>query len=927
MTENNNSIISNNSSFLSNSSNATNNEYDENLEIIIEKINENLSSKNLFNIFLISKKLIYFLNTNKYSIKKYFENYLKISEILLNIKKFIQQIYKNKYFLINNERFNINEHIFINLISSTYINDYLSLSYFYIIIGSIILNENNIYLSEILNLIYNSFKNIDLPLSSYFSHNFFIKNFSENNILNILNNLSSIGILNKNIIEMNNIYNNYVYNNKNNKDSSEIQITLPILLIENINMIFSLNFINLQIFKEYFINNLLNLIDEKELYNSTILDFIINGLNEKYFIDNLELIFLKLKNLINKENNIANKMLKIQERAIKFFDENNKIEEFENFNNIYDSSIIIIKTENERNISITNYLIYIYSFLNFVLHCCKNKNVKEEFNYVNGILLITLNFLNNQKRKYKLNNNQNLNKIIKEIKNNNNNGNEIDIESIDEKEKKIENLINKQKKVHEIEEKKNCIFTKESYKLYDDMIKLLFKSKINIYKLINLLKIINFFDENNKKLFCKKFIFQIIKKYELDNKSLLINSMDRIEFISILLKNLLSNNNFYITNTETELDLYIQINQIFEMVYHQNPETFLMLLISLSNIFNEIELNSENLKDLIFSYYKLLLKLIKKIEYSFISKKENKFEINDNYSTSETEAINNKINRLNSLNLKRKNNFELIKNKKRSNSNNNNNIKKIVFNNKKIKDNNEIDINNYNEQQIIELINNIYILIKEKIKNDYKNYSEQNLKCIIKVFNQIEESLLFINYNEKLNEFISIYLKIIVTKIIDNKIKLSYLLIIINIVANSKKLNEKNYNNFIKNINIISKTFQKRIDLVKIDVESLNLYLNKNNKNLNNNSIIKDIISNSLKELEFINIKKEIFESYVEIVTKLINFFENNKNYIEIQYIDLLISNINHNLKIDEEKKNLLLDCLNNLNNFKNELKNKLKNK
>ena len=59
MTENNNSIISNNSSFLSNSSNATNNEYDENLEIIIEKINENLSSKNLFNIFLISKKLIF----------------------------------------------------------------------------------------------------------------------------------------------------------------------------------------------------------------------------------------------------------------------------------------------------------------------------------------------------------------------------------------------------------------------------------------------------------------------------------------------------------------------------------------------------------------------------------------------------------------------------------------------------------------------------------------------------------------------------------------------------------------------------------------------------------------------------------------------------------------------------------------------------
>ena len=105
------------------------------------------------------------------------------------------------------------------------------------------------------------------------------------------------------------------------------------------------------------------------------------------------------------------------------------------------------------------------------------------------------------------------------------------------------------------------------------------------------------------------------------------------------------------------------------------------------------------------------------------------------------------------------------------------------------------------------------------------------------------------------------------------------------------------------------------------------MYLNKNNKNLDNNSIIKDIISNSIKELEFINIKKEIFESYVEIVTKLINFFENNKNYIEIQYIDLLISNINHNLKIDEEKKNLLLDCLKNLNNFKNELKNKLKNK
>ena len=924
MTENNNSIISNNSSFLSNSSNATNNDYDENLEIIIEKINENLSSNNLFNIFLISKKLFYFLNTNKYSISKYFENYLKISEILLNIKKFFQQIYKNKYFILNYNKFNINEHIFINLISSSYINDYLSLSYFYTIIGSIILNENNIFLSEILNIIYNSFKNIDLPLSSYFSHNFFIKNFSENNILNILNNQSSIDILNKNIIEMNNIYNNYIYNNKNNKDLSEIQITLPILLIENINMIFSLNFINLQIFKEHFINNLLNLIDEKELYNATVLDFIINGLNEKYFIDNLELIFLKLKNLINRENNITNKMLKIQERAIKFFAQNNKIEEFENFNNIYDSSIIIIKAENEGNISITNFLIYIYSFLNFVLHCCKNKNIKEQFNYVNGILLITLNFLNNKKRKSKLNNNQNLNKIIKEIKNNNNNNNnEIDIESIDEKEKKIENLINEQKKIHEIEEKKNCIFTKETYKLYDDMIKLLLKSNINIYKLINLLKITNFFDENNKKLFCKKFIYHIIKKYELDNKSLLINSMDRIEFISILLKSLLSNNNFYIINTETELDLYIQINQIFEMIYHQNPETFLMLLISLSNIFNEIELNSENLKNLIFSYYKLLLNLIKKIEHSFINKKENNFEINDNYSTSETEAINNKINRLNSLNLKRKNNFELIKNKKRSNSNNNNNIKKIVFNNKKIKDFNEIDINNYNEQQIIELINNIYILIKEKIKNDYKNYSEQNLKCIINVFNQIDNSLLSINYNEILNEFLSVYLKIIVTKIIDNKIKLSYLIIIINIVANSKKLNEKNYNNFIKNINIISKTFQKRIDLVKIDVESLNLHLNNNNKNLNKNSIIKDIINNSIKELEFINIKKEIFESYVEIVTKLINFFENNKNFIEIENIDLLINNINHNIKIDEEKKNCLLDCLNNLNNFKSELKNK----
>ena len=938
MNENNNSIISNNSSFLSNSSNATNNEFDENLEMIIEKINENLNSKNLFNILLFSKRLIYIMNSNKYSISKYFENYLKISEILLNIKKCFQLIYNNKYFIIDNKKYNINEKIFINLISSSYINDYLSLSYFYIIIGSIILTENNIYLTEILNLIYNSFKNIDLPLSSYFSHNFLLKNFSENNILNIINNESSIEIFNKNIIEMNDIYNNYIYNNKNNKEINEINITLPILLIENINIIFSLNFMNLKIFKKYFINTLLNLIDEKELYNNTILDFIINGLNEKYFVDNLDLIFLKLKNLINKEKNITNKMFKIQERAIKFFDNNNEIKEFENFNNIYDSSIIIIKTENERNnISIKNFLIYIYSLLNFVLYCCKNKKIKEQFNYVNGILILTFNFLNKQK-KILLNNNQNLNnEIIKnQIKNDNNikNENEIDIESIDEKIKKKENLFNEKKKVLEIKEKKNCIFTDECYKLYDNILELLFKTKINIYKLINLLKITNFFDDKNKKLFCKKFIFQLLKKNELDNKSLLINSIDRIDFISILLKSLL-NNNFYSMNNENELDIYIQINQIFEMIYHQNPETFLMLLISLSNIFNQIEFYSENLQNLIYSYYKLLLKLVKKIETSFLNKKE--FEINENYSTSETDAINNKINRLNSSNLKRINNFELIKNKKRSNSNNNkinnnnnnknynnnnkNNIKKIISNNKN-KDNYEIDINNYNEQQIIELINNIYILIREKIKNDYKNYSEQNLKCLINAFNQIDNSLILKNSNDLLNDFLSIYLKIIVTKIIDNKKKLSYFIIIINIVAKSKNLNEKNYNNFIKNVNIISKTFQKRIDLIKIEIESLNLYLNNNN--LNNKSLINKIINNSIKELEFIMIKKEIIESYVEIISKFNNFFENNKNFIEIEFIDLLIKNINHNLNIiDINNKNTLLVYLNNLNNLKSELKNK----
>ena len=360
-----------------------------------------------------------------------------------------------------------------------------------------------------------------------------------------------------------------------------------------------------------------------------------------------------------------------------------------------------------------------------------------------------------------------------------------------------------------------------------------------------------------------------------------------------------------------------------------------MLLISLSNIFNQIEFYSENLQNLIYSYYKLLLKLVKKIETSFLNKKE--FEINENYSTSETDAINNKINRLNSSNLKRINNFELIKNKKRSNSNNNkinnnnnnknynnnnkNNIKKIISNNKN-KDNYEIDINNYNEQQIIELINNIYILIREKIKNDYKNYSEQNLKCLINAFNQIDNSLILKNSNDLLNDFLSIYLKIIVTKIIDNKIKLSYLIIIINIVANSKKLNEKNYNNFIKNVNIISKTFQKRIDLIKIEIESLNLYLNNNN--LNNKSLINKIINNSIKELEFIMIKKEIIESYVEIISKFNNFFENNKNFIEIEFIDLLIKNINHNLNIiDINNKNTLLVYLNNLNNLKSELKNK----
>jgi len=246
-------------------------------------------------------------------------------------------------------------------------------------------------------------------------------------------------------------------------------------------------------------------------------------------------------------------------------------------------------------------------------------------------------------------------------------------------------------------------------------------------------------------------------------------------------------------------------------------------------------------------------------------------------------------------------------------------------------------------------IDNNFLDKKEIIDTEIKEIEIEGLYIIIKLINDAKQfNYNFIDYKNIFNEYINIIELIITNKNISKRciFFLNDVILMLNNFNNFNNLNNKkiNKNNSYNSLNLTNETndINKINKLNKeIDVENENL----NNKNLfvnnikNNNSKIMIELYNKINNKDFIN---ELINKSIDTLLNnkntenILLFFKNiNKEYI-FENIQKIVENINDiildipdankkllllitEINFDNEKKNQLINILENINNDSSE--------
>lgn len=918
---------------------------------LINNLDVSIQEKNLEKIIIYFSKICYYLEGKNLFATIYKKNFDLIISKINQIKVVF-------------EKENIQK--VLNLILVCIKNNIVVQIYLYPLISQIIFDIDKTKAVEIINTINNLYASLLSSNKNYYLVLYFATYYLLNNTKNILNYINvkiASEFIIKKIIIMNKMFYKYfllskqIYIKKlkesNNNIGSQnliellekdykIQIEKELdmlfnLMTENLDIINNLNNMNKEIFKEKIFDSLINCViieeDDKEeidfvvikdkFYNRRILNYILKNIKSEYLLLVFDKLLILLKTFINEDQYLLYKFNELIPKLYLFYlssSEKQKIKAvyLSSFQNIIKLSTDYI------NISNTNfdfYFNYIKNILVFTIQTTKEKEKGEKIMYINSVLDILLNFLQNNK-KYSVTDEDIIafelifNIIIKTNESLFNFKALIDIISyfpmekrkkhydailneLENSEKEINNLasvnylVHLIKKILEINKNiNNKNETLSNFENKNDIINTIIKlnkfvlliDNDNLYELVNFIIILaNIFSDiidSQKALIQNSFYQKLINtfllginKYNIAKQNKDDKECESIFSVIIVLLTLLQD----------------YINNVFQSLSNDNKRIILEFISHIDKIKDKelrekLAITAVQLGQL---YINILLKE-KFLEY------EKNIEENEKYYNMDDFGFNsNDEEEDNNLDEKTENNSKAMKRKSKIKYENENNLKKK--NDKRESNNNKKDKTNKLSPFIYEIKNffktltkttifnikidrNLLSISKDNDDNNDESSSEEELEN--------KKGILILGDGAKENEI--------------NNIK----------TEGEKKKEINKVSGYTVLIEELSKLSLKRIDLIMIKIYLIEIYY-KTNEIKNLNSLFFEI----KEECIFLNDNYEFAKVISLILDKILWFIHFHPNLLEGNTICTIIKFIKDRNKLidetlfkDNEKKKELID-------------------
>ena len=500
-----------------------------------------------------------------------------------------------------------------NLILVCIKNNIVAQIYLYSLMSQIIFDNDKTKADEIINVINNLYASLITSDKDYYLVLFFATYYLLKNVKIILNyvdiKIASEFIIKK-IIIMNKMLFKYFFLSKqiyikklkesnNNIDSQNLiellekdykiqaEQELDILfnlMKENLDIINSLNNMNKEIFKEKIFDSLINCViveeDDNEnvnfvvikdrFYNRRILNYILNNIKSEYLMLVFDKLLILLKTFINEDQYLLFKFNELIPKLYLFYIESS---EKQKIKEIYLSSFDNIIKLSTEYLSISNsnfdfYFNYIKNILLFTIQTTEDKEKEEKIKYINSVLGILLNFLQNNK-KYSI--------------------------------------------------------TDKDIISFELIFKIIKKTNESIFNFKALIDIISFFPMEKR----KKQYDTILD--ELENSEKKINHKANVDYLVYLIKKILeifkniNNENETLSNFEYKQDIIntiIKVNKFVLLIDNDNLYELVNFIIILANVFSDIKDSQKALMQNSF-YQKLTNTFLLAINKYNIAKKNN----------------------------------------------------------------------------------------------------------------------------------------------------------------------------------------------------------------------------------------------------------------------------------------------------------------
>ena len=756
-----------------------------------------------------AKSLSYILETNSLSPVDYLIQYHAILDEI-STYSFLFKGFKESY--SNSLSYDQIYYIIDNMRVKSFIKIYLLP-----IVGNLISLENPERLQYLLDSQIQLFNFIHYPLVEFFARAFCFMKYEES-FSTIKDNQIPMTYKLSNVIRLIQLYNTCLNIYDSNNSVKEIQElkSLHYIIIDNLNNVCKC--CDTIEKSNKFLSVLLNTLQEDGYtnYNEFLTDWIITGMPPEMVLTHLEKIIFQMIKLKSSDKEIVKKICNLLERLnVKKNKEEKNSSNFQHnvfttksFTIIVSQILSIIQNNNKIPLSeLHNYLVRINSLLIFIRAFKPNEKEFDCEKYYNSLIELFESFIMNVKP-----------------------------------DETPQQTNENSKNVQSGSKNKKILLKDEHIALYNILLDIVLKEKIQIFKTKSLINITKYFDGPNS----QKYNLIILKYINTENK-VNINTKDQINLIIDVIKN--------VCCCEADDDIEFQkkdieniISETICSIYDPNLENLVSLLIIMKNIFKDP--SEFLLQCCLCPYLSTLVKSLKDIEKCYSYKHKYIKQTPDNKS------------------------FK------------------------------HYDIDNYNDETMFDYLNNLVMLIRDNINSDYVDFSELITKQLIECIETI--SMFSFNkskFEEICWDLICVFRNLIETEISDLECKIELSKKFINVLSNTSLLTLSHYKEIAIYISDeLKKKIIKREGTAIIVFLSTNLFDRECYNYLDKERIRKNITI-AEKEFSFLLSQKKDLKFIIEILKKKIYFYFKEEGIFNNLDIDEVIKKIQD---IDDESPDII---------------------